>query len=132
MGRKILECVSCGEIRQIISRGNCSRCYDKNRNRKSRAKPIHEKAYYPPYSQKSRSLKYKYGITALDYTNMDFNQMGLCDVDGCNRPGTDVDHDHITQQVRSLLCGSCNRALGLLDESIERINGLSDYIKRYL
>jgi hypothetical protein len=39
-----------------------------------------------------------------------------------------VDHCHKTGRIRALLCHSCNTALGLLNESIERCNQLKQYI----
>lgn len=40
-----------------------------------------------------------------------------------------VDHCHTTDKVRGVLCHSCNLALGLLEESIDRVNLLAKYIK---
>lgn len=74
-------------------------------------------------SRKSQ-LKVKYGLTPEQYEVMERAQDGLCAI--CKRPpqASDpkktrlcVDHDHSTQQVRSLLCHGCNVILGLADES---------------
>ena len=40
-----------------------------------------------------------------------------------------VDHCHKTGKVRGVLCHSCNLALGLLEESIDRVLLLKEYIK---
>ncbi len=38
-----------------------------------------------------------------------------------------LDHDHKTGKIRGVLCGSDNRALGLLKDNSERIRALADY-----
>jgi hypothetical protein len=38
-----------------------------------------------------------------------------------------VDHDHVTGQVRGLLCANCNAALGLLRDEPQRIEALLAY-----
>jgi Recombination endonuclease VII len=40
-----------------------------------------------------------------------------------------VDHCHVTGRVRGLLCGHCNRALGLLRENPEHIKALLLYVE---
>lgn len=64
------------------------------------------------------ALKYRYGITPEQYDQMCDTQKGLCAI--CGRPPRRgkrlaVDHNHITNQVRGLLCGSCNMRLGVLE-----------------
>ena len=41
-----------------------------------------------------------------------------------------VDHDHITGKVRGLLCGSCNRALGLIKDNLETLVRLQKYLEK--
>lgn len=42
-----------------------------------------------------------------------------------------VDHDHATGQVRDLLCHNCNRALGLLQDSIKNTEAALNYLKKW-
>lgn len=41
-----------------------------------------------------------------------------------------VDHCHTTGRIRGLLCGNCNRALGLLYEDPQRIQALLEYTEK--
>ena len=46
-----------------------------------------------------------------------------------NQQEPNIDHDHKTDKVRGLLCGPCNTALGLLDDSILNCAFLSGYLR---
>jgi hypothetical protein len=62
-------------------------------------------------TRKSR-LK-KYGLTEESYQELFEKQSGLCAI--CAQPHPlEIDHNHETDQVRGLLCGRCNKAIGLL------------------
>jgi len=47
------------------------------------------------------------------------------------RSGLSCDHDHRTGDVRGPLCPKCNTVLGFVDDSIERLEGLVAYLKKY-
>ena len=42
-----------------------------------------------------------------------------------------VDHDHMTGEVRGVLCFNCNQALGNARDDIVVLQGLIDYLNRY-
>ena len=62
-----------------------------------------------------------YGITPEEYSRLLESQGGVCALCGGESltRGLAVDHNHETGEVRGLLCGSCNTALGLLKEDVE-------------
>jgi hypothetical protein len=82
-------------------------------------------------------LKVSYGMTTDDYDRMFESQEGLCAICGMSPVGRGrsdmlvVDHCHTKGNVRALLCGNCNSALGLLDDSPVILQSAMDYIKKW-
>jgi Recombination endonuclease VII len=78
-------------------------------------------------------LKNKYGITLAEYDALLQAQNGRCAV--CETKPTQkilhVDHDHVTGELRGLLCSACNTALGLLNDDPKRIRALAAYVAQY-
>ena len=82
-------------------------------------------------------LKRVYGITYRQYRLMHEAQGGLCKICGTegfvmanhHKMKLVVDHCHATGKVRGLLCHNCNRALGLLKDSIDNLSKAIDYLK---
>lgn len=78
----------------------------------------------------------KYNLTYEEYIKLNEAQKSVCKI--CkqyndrlykNAPKRlAVDHCHKTGKVRGLLCGKCNTALGLIDDSIERCNVIKKYL----
>lgn len=69
-------------------------------------------------------LRTTYGLSIESYDAMHKSQNGCCKI--CSivekhapRQILYVDHDHDTGAVRGLLCGKCNTAIGLLQDSSE-------------
>jgi hypothetical protein len=80
------------------------------------------------------NLKALYGISLPQYEKLLRLQDGVCAI--CARPPRgkrplDVDHDHESGRVRGLLCGNCNRAIGLLDEKPELFDRAKEYVVRF-
>lgn len=42
-----------------------------------------------------------------------------------------IDHDHKTGVRRGMLCNKCNLALGLVNDSIDKLEALSNYLQRH-
>lgn len=92
-------------------------------------------------NSKNRSLRRKYGISIEEYEFLAKAQNYRCK--SCGEQETSpnshktgicalaVDHDHKTNQKRGLLCGKCNKALGLLDDSPKKIQALLEYLSKY-
>jgi len=80
----------------------------------------------------------KKGLTPDDYARMLEAQGGRCAICRADKPGQKdnsswaVDHCHTTGKVRGLLCHSCNLALGLLGDTLERLETATGYLRAAL
>ena len=113
----------CHPDRRHLARGLCKPCYDKQRdatNRDKRNAAARKWAAANPEKRSAIRRKYLYGIDHETVAARFKAQDGLCKIclDG---PAAHLDHNHKTGKTRGLLCGNCNRALGLLREDPERI-----------
>lgn len=79
-------------------------------------------------------LKSKYGLTRQAYDAMFDGQNGLCAI--CHQPEItsfkrtlSVDHDHITGQIRGLLCHFCNTGLGKFKDNPQLLVAAAQYLK---
>ena len=71
----------------------------------------------------------KYGITLDDYEALSAAQDNRCLICGdAETGGLHVDHDHRTGRVRGLLCGRCNKAIGLFDDDPTRVLAAERYL----
>lgn len=77
----------------------------------------------------------RYGVTPQQYFNMRINQDFCCAICGIDEDELNkqlgVDHNHATKVVRELLCVKCNAAIGLLNEDIELIHKVIDYLIKH-
>ncbi len=76
-------------------------------------------------------LKYKYGVTVKEYKTRVAACGGLCQACG-KKASLNVDHAHDDGHVRGMLCGNCNRAIGLLGDGIAGVEGAMRYLQAYL
>jgi hypothetical protein len=89
-----------------------------------------------PEKAKNADIKKNYGITLSDKLNMLESQGRVCAACGTDQPGGKynewhIDHNHATGKVRELLCADCNMALGVVRESIPRLEGLVRYMNKH-
>ena len=91
----------------------------------------------PEVKERIRNAKLleKYGITSQEYEDMLTAQNYRCAGCGIHQLEVDirfaVDHNHNTGKVRGLLCGSCNRALGLVKDDQKTLSNLINYLEKY-
>lgn len=78
---------------------------------------------------KERHLKYAYGMTVEEYERMNTAQGGRCAICKSLPEKLHVDHCHSSGEIRSLLCGPCNRALGIVRESTEVLQAMIAYLE---
>ena len=81
----------------------------------------------------------RYGITPADYDTLLLKQGGKCAI--CRQPERtvhkgkllrlSVDHNHITNIVRGLLCCACNRAIGCLQDSLLIVESAATYLRTH-
>jgi hypothetical protein len=98
---------------------------------------INETGYFDPnrkeeWSRAKRSahLKRKYGITIEEFERISKDQGDRCKT--CLR-GTDeiwlcVDHCHTSGKIRGLLCNTCNSALGGVNDNVETLENMIEYL----
>jgi hypothetical protein len=87
------------------------------------------------FKEKSRNQQYfrDYGITVEQYVSIVQKQGGGCAICGATKSHNGnrlaVDHCHDTGMVRGVLCDHCNRAIGLLGDTSEKIKSAFLYLK---
>ena len=85
-----------------------------------------------------RELRWaKYGIVGMTVERFDLmlaEQDGQCAIPSCQSEADyrvlDVDHDHVTGEVRGLVCRACNTVLGKCRESVQILTEMIDYLGR--
>lgn len=79
---------------------------------------------------KDNHRKRRYGISKETFDSMLSEQGGKCAVckQVMNQPY--VDHDHVTNDLRGLLCFKCNSALGMAEDDPERLRQAAHYLER--
>lgn len=98
-----------------------------------------QKSYVKEWFNEENRLKAqlrRYNINTKTYSDLLEKQGGGCA--GCgSQEELSVDHDHSCcpkgscgRCVRGILCRSCNQALGLLNDDVEKLEGLIRYMER--
>lgn len=94
-----------------------------------------------PRKRADRLLRLRFSIGIDEYERIAEAQGHKCAVCGRDERDIDkrsgkrrrlaVDHCHKTGEVRGLLCGFCNRALGMLDEDIAMLQRAIMYLQKH-
>ena len=76
--------------------------------------------------------QYKYGVSPEQYLELFEAQGGKCKICGYEPSGDEylhIDHNKETGEIRGLLCGKCNKGLGLFDDNPENFIKAKDYLE---
>jgi len=111
------------------------RKYRENNKEKCDEAIRRSKAKHPLTDVRGHLMR-SYGLTLEQYEALVASQGGLCYI--CRGPPNgrvkklSVDHNNTTGKLRKLLCDACNRALGFMKESPERLRAAAKYIEDHL
>jgi hypothetical protein len=76
------------------------------------------------------------GCTLEEYEQALVQQNGQCKIcgkiptgNGTSDARLNIDHDHKTGEFRGLICHRCNKALGMVNDSIEILEAMKEYLR---
>lgn len=98
------------------------------------------KAYQREWNQKNKvhlrlqKRAYLRGITIAEYHAAHSTQQGKCAICGVHESETQhgvlhIDHCHDTMRFRGLLCGPCNRAIGMFKHDVQLLQEAIRYLQ---
>ena len=153
MDTQVRPCSRCGGVRDGAHQSYCKACYTaymkEHREKNREAYNAAQRRYYQNHGPEVRAmmsdrmyeskLRNQYGLTVEDVQRLFASQSGLCAI--CKREiflrkknaadSAALDHNHDTGQVRGLLCGNCNKALGQFYEDPVLLRAAATYIESW-
>jgi Autographiviridae endonuclease VII len=129
--RRRLLCNECGN-KQGLAHYHDAGQHERILTRRKELKKLRSKRWH-----KNNTLKQRHGISLEIYEQMHKEQDGLCAI--CHKPERikkidqplAVDHCHVTKKIRGLLCYRCNTSLGLLEEDVNAVRRMMEYIEKH-
>ena len=141
-GRKITaRCKACHNVQSLAwhranperARANRQRYATKPENRAKRYADHKKWKLAHPEQMKAwlrKSHLKAYGLTPEQYQQLYDTQQGRCGICRTWKATLHVDHNHNSERVRGLLCGPCNRGLGLFYDSILTLQLAVEYLHK--
>jgi hypothetical protein len=103
-------------------------CYKKEKQRLVKLRPNYK------INARKSALKQKFNLTLEEYEKMRENQNNMCAICGIHQDKVSrwfaVDHNHITGQIRGLLCLECNNGIGKLKDSVINLKKAINYLEQ--
>lgn len=96
---------------------------------------LENNAYITNYREKSNVLKYgkivKYKLKSIYATllHRQNNKCAICKEEFKHLDKHAIDHDHVTGNIRGLLCGTCNKLLGCARDNKDTIRNMIKYLE---
>lgn len=138
------KCTGCKKTKQLSEFRKDSRRKDKATAKCKQCLSIKEKTKYQQSNRRisirNNQLLKTYGISFDDYVCLFEFQNGCCSI--CRTPlillgdsntqykTACVDHNHKTGYIRSLLCNSCNRGIGLFKDNAVLLRLAAEYLEK--
>ena len=128
------------------------RIYERERSKRLHADPVKRQQVYDRHNARTKALRAEgrmqpkvrgwqlrrrlrwYGLTDEQYLELEAAGCAICGGnDGEQRLCFDHDHDlgHTPEGFRGLLCSRCNKALGLLGDSLDGVEAAADYLRAH-
>lgn len=146
------ECKRCNRLKPLESfykdlskEARCKKCVSELRKVAYKANPeptkarSRKRASEHPEKIRDGKLRQTYNLSLIEWNTKFEEQDGKCAI--CKKPESTVwkgkvvnlavDHNHETSNNRGLLCTKCNRALGLVNENIDTLLEMIEYISKY-
>lgn len=130
----------CHPDKDVLGRGLCNACYrawwreqpgNRELERVKGAMWQRQRMQRLTPDERREIVIRRHGLTRAEFDRMVADQGGGCAA--CGNPPTkrplQIDHCHDTGQIRGLLCGNCNSALGHAKDDITRLESLIVYLK---
>lgn len=110
---------------------NATRAYNSTPNgslARKRSRSVYNASIKGKLLDRAVRLKREYGLTLEQYSQMLVDQNHQCPI--CElEVKLVVDHNHDTGKVRGLLCGKCNKGLGIFADDTSRLTRAIVYLK---
>ena len=138
--RYTCECGTAFSLRKTVSHNpRCPRCKKKDVKRRYKAAEYWKLSKYKERNHIER-LKREYGLSKDRYDQILEQQGGTCAI--CKdteilkrelgeRSHLVIDHNHLTGEMRGLLCHACNRALGVFHDDLSMIRSCLSYLMKF-
>jgi hypothetical protein len=77
--------------------------------------------------------RYRHGVSQAEFDALLNSQGGACAIcrkTNWNGRGPNIDHDHVTGNIRGILCHNCNVALGHIGDDPKIARAMGDYLEQ--
>lgn len=99
----------------------CRKCFNKNRRERGRKETYEQRRRY--------RIKKNYDLSIEEYEELYESQSGACAICCKELEVLYIDHDHITGDVRGLLCTNCNLGIGNLQDDPTLLRRAAIYLE---
>jgi hypothetical protein len=127
-----------GAVMYVVECAKCGEQHTRNAKHLKQGQETQDCSYYKPpnwsgLERDDNMMRKKYGISTAEFAALLEFQGNCCAI--CAKPiealrrRINIDHDHTTNQVRGILCTSCNTGLGHLGDDMAGLQKAMAYLQ---